>query len=91
VGFLRFAARPTRARKRTKASGVAISDEGTFVFAIFTAIIGFLGTLVLTLILMTECLPRSFQRDSKSRLVLVGFCIFFIAWIGGYIGYRLGS
>jgi hypothetical protein len=71
-----------------------ISDKGALVFAIFSAIIGFLGTLVLTLILMTECLPRSFaewQRDSKSRLVLVGFCIFFIAWIGGYIGYRLGS
>jgi hypothetical protein len=64
------------------------------VFAIFTAIIGFLGTLVLTLVLMTEFLPCSFaewQRGSKNRLVLVGFCIFVIAWIGGYIGYRLGS
>ena len=63
-------------------------------FAIFTAIIGFLGTLLLTLVLMTEFLPRSlteWQRGSKNRLVLVGVCIFVIAWIGGYIGYRLGS
>jgi hypothetical protein len=64
------------------------------VFAIFAAIIGFLGTLVLTLVLLTEFLPRSlaeWQRGSKNRLALVGFCIFVIAWIGGYIAYRLGS
>jgi hypothetical protein len=71
-------------------AGRSATKEST-VFAIFAAIIGFLGTLVLTLVLLTEFLPRSFQRDSKSRLVLVGFCIFVIAWIGGYIGYRLGS
>jgi hypothetical protein len=64
------------------------------VFAIFTAIIGFLGTLVLTIVLMSELMPASFiewQRGSKNRPVLVGFCIFVVAWIGAYIGYRLGS
>jgi hypothetical protein len=64
------------------------------VFAVFTAIVGFLATLVLTIVLATEFLPRSlgeWQRGSKSRLALVGFFIFVLAWIGAYIGYRLGS
>jgi hypothetical protein len=62
-------------------------------FALFTAIIGFLGTLVLTIVLMSELMPRSFvdRQRAKNRLALVGFCIFAIAWIGAYIGYRLGS
>jgi hypothetical protein len=63
------------------------------VFAIFTAIIGFLATLILTIVLMNELMPRVFaewQRGSKSRLVMVGFCIFVVAWIGAYFGYRLG-
>jgi Mn2+/Fe2+ NRAMP family transporter len=69
-------------------------DEGTAVFAVFTAIIGFLATLVLTIVLMNELMPRAFaewQRGSKNRLVLLGFCIFIIAWIGAYFGYLLGS
>ena len=63
-------------------------------FAIFTAIIGYLATLVLAIVLMTEFLPRSFaewQRASKNRLVFIGFCIFVLGWIGAYIGYRLGT
>ena len=63
-------------------------------FAIFTGIIGFLATMVLTLVLMNELMPRAFaewQRGSRNRLVLVGFFIFVIAWIGAYIGYRLGT
>ena len=63
-------------------------------FAIFTAIIGFLATLVLTIVLMNELMPRAFaewQRGSKNRLALVGFCIFVMAWIGAYVGYRLGN
>jgi hypothetical protein len=62
-------------------------------FAIFTAIVGFLGTLVLTIVLMNELMPSSFvelQRE-KNRLILVGLCIFVIAWIGAYIGCRFGS
>jgi hypothetical protein len=64
------------------------------VFATLTAIMGFLATLVLTIVLMNELMPRAFtewQRGSKNRLVLVGFCIFIIAWIGAYLGYRLGN
>jgi hypothetical protein len=64
------------------------------VFAVFTAIIGFLATLVLTIVLMNELMPRAFaewQRGSNSRLVLLGFCIFVIAWIGACFGYLLGS
>jgi hypothetical protein len=60
------------------------------VFAIFTALIGFLATLVL----MNELMPRvlaDWQRASKNRLVVVGFCIFFIAWIGAYLAYRPGE
>ncbi len=63
-------------------------------FAIFTALIGFLTTLVLTLVLLNELMPRGladWQQGSRHRLVIVGFCIFFLAWIGAYIGYRLGS
>ena len=63
-------------------------------FAIFTALIGFLATLVLTIVLMNELMPRvlaDWQRASKNRLVVVGFCIFFIAWIGAYVAYRLGN
>ena len=62
--------------------------------ALITALVGFLGTLVLTIVLMSEFMPRFFaewQRGSRNRLVLVGFCMFAIAWIGAYIGYRLGS
>jgi hypothetical protein len=68
--------------------------RGVAMLALITAIIGFLGTLVLTVVLMSEFMPRSFaewQRGSRNRLVLVGFCIFAIAWIGAYIGYRLGN
>jgi Mn2+/Fe2+ NRAMP family transporter len=69
-------------------------DEGTAVFAVFTAIVGFLATLVLTIVLMNELISRTFaewQRGSKNRLGLVGFCIFVVAWIGAYFGYLLGS
>jgi hypothetical protein len=63
-------------------------------FALLTAVIGFLATLVLVIVLMNELMPRAFaewQRGSRNRLVLVGFLIFVIAWIGAYIGYRLGT
>jgi hypothetical protein len=62
-------------------------------FAIFTAIAGFLGSLILTIVLTSELMPRSFvgRQIPKNHLVLIGFCIFAIAWIGAYIGYRLGS
>lgn len=63
-------------------------------FAIFTALIGFLTTVVLTVVVMNELMPRAladWQRASRNRLVVVGFCIFVMAWIGAYVGYRLGS
>jgi hypothetical protein len=71
-----------------------LCGEGTSVFAIFTALIGFLATLVLTVVLLNELMPRAladWQRASRNRLIIVGFCIFFLAWIGAYVGYRLGS
>jgi hypothetical protein len=64
------------------------------VFAIFTGLIGFITTLVATVVFLNELMPRvlaDWQRASKNQLVVVGFCIFFMAWIGAYIGYRLGT
>ncbi len=63
-------------------------------FAILTALIGFLATLVLSLVLLNELMPRALadcKHASRNWLVNVGFCIFFLAWIGAYVGYRLGS
>jgi hypothetical protein len=71
-----------------------LCGEGTSVFAIFTALIGFLTTLVLTVVLLNELMPRGltdWQRASRNRLVILGFCIFFLAWIGAYVGYLFGS
>jgi hypothetical protein len=78
--------RPPRDRHPAQTANLALG--------ILTAIIGFLVKLVLTIVLLTEFLPGSFaewQRGSKSRLGLVGFFIFVLAWVGAYIGYRLGN
>jgi hypothetical protein len=80
-------------RRLNRAKWRSAGKERT-VFAVFTAIVGFLATLVLTIVLMNELMPRAFaewQSGSKNRLVLLGFCIFVIAWIGAYFGYLLGS
>ena len=63
-------------------------------FALFTALVGFLGTLVLAVVLLSELMPRSlaeWQRATEDRPLLVGWIIFAIAVVGGYIGYHLGS
>jgi hypothetical protein len=60
--------------------------------ALFTVLVGFLGTLVL--VLMSELIPRSFAEwrcESEKRHTLLEFCMLAITLIGGYIGYRLGS
>lgn len=76
------------------AAGLRTPHEEQSMFALLTAVIGFLATLVLVIVLMNELMPRAFaewQRGSRNCLVLVGFLIFVIAWIGAYIGYRLGT
>ena len=45
---------------------------------------------MLTVVLMNELMPRAladWQPASRNRLVVVGFCIFVMAWIGAYVGY----
>jgi hypothetical protein len=61
--------------------------------AFAATIVGFIGTLVLTLVVLGELMPHTFaewQRGAENRPLLAGSGMLIIALIGGYVGYRLG-
>jgi hypothetical protein len=62
-------------------------------FALFTAVIGFIGTLVLAIVLTSELTPYSFieHQRASDRPAPIGWILFIVALTGGYVGYRLGS
>ena len=60
---------------------------------LFATMIGFMGTLVLVIVLISELMPFSVieQQRSTDRSTPIGWVIFTIALMGGYARYRLGS
>jgi len=61
--------------------------------ALFTTLVGFIGTLVLAIVLLSALMPHFLieQQRISDRPAPIGWIIFIIALIGGYIGYRIGS
>jgi hypothetical protein len=61
--------------------------------ALFAALVGFIGTLVLAIVLLSGLMPHSLveQQRISDRPAPIGWIIFLVALIGGYIGYRVGS
>jgi hypothetical protein len=54
--------------------------------SLFTALIGFIGTLVLAIVCLSAVMPRKSDRPAP-----IGWVLFIVALIGGYIGYRFGA
>jgi hypothetical protein len=54
--------------------------------SLFTALIGFIGTLVLAIVCLSAVIPRKSDRPAP-----IGWVLFIVALIGGYIGYRFGA
>jgi hypothetical protein len=61
--------------------------------ACFLALVGFLGTIVLAIVVTSELLPYSVveRHRGSDRPAPIGWIMFVVSLIGAYIGYRLGS
>jgi hypothetical protein len=55
-------------------------------FSLFTAFIGFIGTLLRAIVCLSAVMPRKSDRPAP-----IGWILLIVDLIGAYIGYRVGS